>query len=748
MNDKSGHNAFRRAIKEARSGQHITDAIKPSNLHIIDEPQKTRIITAEDGRQYIELLPNRRQEFSDKKQLKKYPQFRLITTTTTAPPMATPPPPDVTLIGDNLNCDVTEFLTIINDIGSRICYFLDPENANNFVQTRGFLPCNNLTLDTVTSNIIKGVEELKHFFFKFGIKIAPKGVNPYLNNECPKINKKCPKKPCKCDDGCKCVDVCRCKGKCGCKNLCKCKNTCKCNDDDYSNFVVNNNCFPDNGIQYPSAPYNPHDINTMINCLDHIAHQSIVRETDEDFNLFNLKVFQTALHMVKVTKFDDNDVIDENNVIRPQPFFNVLPMMTDILKCDCLLFDILYSLNMHKSFRSPITGAYYGKTRTKIGPSGIPVVNTDVTNTDVHSAIVRTIELMKCILKFISFLSEKAIAKIVVDHFSIVAIENDVKSADDLPIVIDDATNINNSTTTTNTNIPCFMFGHLLSYSDAARQVVKTIPIAIIPQEPLYDPTKVANIATNTTIGMLAVGQLFECLLKSKCFTSIMSAIFSSGQLYDKVARNPQFYYPRINNVDFISATVFTIHGRVIVDEIVPLSTLPIYGSIKKEGLCISICKSEFCLILALICLFSRFFWKSGVPYLNICDADALNALLPGSDNEWVLSGNFPPGTTTEPPGSPAPSEPGDPCECDDNPPIESEFDDQQYVKFLKEFVHKGAVLTCNEKIITDLQCYLVAYKNDIRDIFNRRASFHDECSNQPHVNKYLYRMLTRNMDF
>jgi hypothetical protein len=265
-----------------------------------------------------------------------------------------------------------------------------------------------------------------------------------------------------------------------------------------------------------------------------------------------------------------------------------------------------------------------------------------------------------------------------------------------------------------------------------------------------------------------------------------MSAIFSSGCLFDKIepivierglnsrsginsrsSFNPQFEYERINDVDFISATVFTLNGCVVVEDIVPLNTLPLIKNIKNDDICVSVCKAEFCLILSLLCLFSRFFWKSGSPYISPCDYDNLDILVPDKKttipctstcDERNMRNVFGRNCTTEPETTSSNTTNPDTTNpdttnpnskpCEQQEVLKSAFDVQEYIEDLKEKIHPCAVLTCNDKIITDLQCYLKAYKECAEDIFSTRTSAYNEYCNQPRANRNLYKLLTRGVDF
>src|SRR5437879_11578509 len=118
-------------------------------------------------------------------------------------------------------------------------------------------------------------------------------------------------------------------------------------------------------------------------------------------------------------------------------------MMIEILKINTKRFNILYLLNLHNTSRSPITGVYYGKPRTKINEHGFPVLSDIVTSTDIHDATIQTLDFIGCILKLITFIDLDAYNKIIEEHFSISAV-GVILPADNTPIIIDDTASYNN----------------------------------------------------------------------------------------------------------------------------------------------------------------------------------------------------------------------------------------------------------------------------------------------------------------
>ncbi len=813
--NKSGLNQTKRALKDLRQN-NLLDARNPTELSLIDESQSTTIeqdpIT---GYTYIKLLPNRRQEDSDKRQLKAFPGYRLIDTSTVnnnsnsnsnfnsnsnsnSNPYSnsnlnsnlnsnsnsmssfsqtnigggsgmgsmqvntsTVTGPESLLISTNLNEDVTEFLRMLNDIGSRISYFLDAEHANDFV-TKDIVNDKSNT-DSISSNIIKGMNELKSFFYEFGRKIAPNGVNPYCNDDCMLLKKK------KIPQG-----VMR----------------------DTQTQTQTQTQTMDNQM-YEKSPYNPHDLNTYMNCLDTLTRQSTVRDTTDNYNDFNLKVFQTIIGKVKTTKFVDSG-IDELNVTRPLPFYNPLHLMLEILKIDTKLFNILYLLNLHNSFRSPITGVYYGKTRTKINENGYPMLSDVVTSTDIYSATVQTLDFLACILKLITFVDIDAYNKIIDENFSIESIGKVQPAVDGTIIVGDSASDNFQDGSSNKENIPSFLYGQLLSFCDAARQAISIIPLDAFPNSPYYNPAKVANIAYNTTYGLLAIAQMIEYLLKDRSFATIMSMLFPSGALCTGVedfrevgVRND---YSRINEKDMQSITRMSVDGLPIDEtKIVPPKSIPHYYP-HDDPICIN--KATFCTIITTLCGISRFLWNSDSPCLRLCDLneerggyDMANMFSsatsrPGISTETINTGFTGDNTYTTTINPLDTNETiknngnvvralrydnnisnsnraireytnGDQIIRDGNIPPEVEnapiSQDLAFIgpmiKFLQENTY-ASVITENGKIFTFFQIYVEAFADYERSTYNNRVALNRQMARPPQVNRNLYSMLTRGMNF
>ena len=153
------------------------------------------------------------------------------------------------------------------------------------------------------------------------------------------------------------------------------KNTCRENDNITFLYVLNNI-----GLQYinfyeQKEQYNIINIDTLryffrvynkkvgsklydsTNFINSLSENAITNEITNDDDLFNFKSLQKLLSKI---------INDTNN----QTLYNLTNMLNEIVKIDTLFFDILYSLNLHNVSKSPITGLYYDKPRTKINNNG------------------------------------------------------------------------------------------------------------------------------------------------------------------------------------------------------------------------------------------------------------------------------------------------------------------------------------------------------------------------------------------
>jgi hypothetical protein len=535
----TSYNAFKRDIQHRlatnRNDVNSRGGIANRSVYTVGSTENTQRVTI-NGKEYIQLLPGA-QSATDPLQLAEYPQFRLVTSTTngggngggtgsttTTDPTTFPVVP----IGD-LNQDVYNFLDILsNELGSRIFYFLDSEAFQSIIYARDVIGTENIRgIDSISSNIMLGIERLKLFMFGMGKKIAPKGINPYLNTDI---------KTCSSTSSNNTTSTTSTTTNSGCTG---CGSTTGTNDQSINSNVHNiyvtgsgsNGC----SSRCDSSLF-PEDVNIFINCLDHLIGLTTIPESSTDFNL---QVFQTIIHSVRVTKFEDH-VVSNLGAIKPPPKYNLLPMILLLIKIDTRFFSILYSLNLHNAYRSPITGAFYGKKRTKINEHGICVENTIVTNSDVFNATSLLDELLDTILELITFVPPNTLLDIMDYYFSVSSFTNSVPAANPNDVIIDaSALNIPQYTNSQDNvdNVPCFVYGYILSFCDAARQILSQglLPFPSDPANegtifnPEYEPTKVANHAINSVYGMLGILQLIEDFMKSKGFISILSLLFPSG---------------------------------------------------------------------------------------------------------------------------------------------------------------------------------------------------------------------------
>jgi hypothetical protein len=747
----------------------LMDAIKedPNGGYVKQDPSTTIETNDEDGKTYIKILPSQLHYQSDSKELHRLvrPGYRLINNTNTT--MSTEMPSTTnnnSIIDPNLNEDVTGFLSIINDIGMRIAYLVDAKTENNnttLLNSRDFVGDmigDKLNIDSVSTNIIKGVEELKMFFRYFGQKIIPSDLcfNPYYNNDISHLTK---------------------------------KTQSTTNTNGCCRQEINISCNGKNGVQYEKSPYNPTDLNTFINCLDDLAYNSTERDTTNDNNMVHVQVFQSCLGKVKVTKFNDS-IIDDHNVGRSQPFYNIMAMMLDVLKIDCKFFNILYQLNLHESFRSPLTNIYYGKVRTKM-VDGVPVRTNEVTNSDIHNATLQMVDLTTCILKFISFLDIDSYNRIIKDYFSYDSISNGIQPASDVDAIIigDTSANVSvgNNQMSNTENIPCFLYGHLLSFCDAVRQVVDHIPLeqSVLDSSPDYDPTKVAAIGYNCTYGMIAVAQLIECLMKSRAFGTVLSMLFPSGSSYDTFLENkvnirdgvsiPRPPEPTIefNDKDLERAMRFVIDGPALNEELlIPSNTIP---NRIPETQPTYINKILYCVLLTAFCGISRFCYNSEAPCLSVCSFDGDSIIDP--DDEHTPTTMF--GTTTMP-GTTRSIHMGSVRQMTrhfnnidknskkrntsrsnnrvvfpeiNNPEnngvsTDDQFEQQTGIQFLINNIH-NSVMTSNNKVLSYLHCYVSAYAQYDKMKFNNRVTSMQErdIQTKPKLSRDLYDLMCRGIN-
>lgn len=733
----SGSNAFKRGVQDQRLGKRIIDSKSARSTSTFPEAENTETYTQANGQEFVKVLPTDYQQFTDPAQLKAYPQYRLIrnTTTTTTTTSTDCGPTSHPFVECNLNPDVTEFLAIVNDIGLRIYRLVDFENFNKIIYARDLAPVsrdivsNPTAVDTVSANVLLLLNELSDFLYEFGKKIAPPGVNPYLNNE--KIINPYP-------DNCK---------KCNTD-----KRRCKCKGDDQCNTVINVSSAPNPGVVFPSPPYNPNDIDTFINCLDKLIDQNT--DTDDTVD-FNLTVFQTIIQNSKVTKFDDA-VIDQFGVTRAQPFYSVMQLMLTLLKIDIKFMNILYTLNLHDAFRSPITNAKYGRARTRINMNGVPVPNNEVSNNDIFNAGRDLKEMLSYIMELISFVNIDGFTKIMIDHFAYNPDANPqpVPAPDDVQIIIDDsAQNIPGISTGTD-NVPCFLYGQLLSFCDVSRLILanSNLPFPSANTNPdivfntLYEPSKVASIAVNAVFGMKAIMQLIENLLKSDAYLTVLNMIFPSGDIHESRAFDPKFEAQRINTLDFQSLIMLSIYGSVQVDRILPTQSVPEpFGSSSNP---ITINKVFFCDIYNYQSTISNMFWDSGAPFLIMvyCEDQALY----DPDHEFTITTLQP---TTSAPTTNAPTTVGPTTSTSTSTtkPLPTDvFDSQQGIQFLLTHKHR-CVFTLNGdgRVICPLDDYIKAYANYIIKNYNIIAAPYEQTAPVTlAANRNIFNLVTRDIKY
>lgn len=745
----------------------LTDAIKedPTGMgYIKQEPSTTIEKNEEDGKTYIKILPSQLHYQSDSQELHRLvrPGYRLIDNVSTTTLTEEPTTITNSIIDPNLNDDVTGFLSIINDIGMRIAYLVDAKTGNNnttLFNSRDFVGDmigDKLNIDSVSTNIIKGVEELKMFFRYFGQKIIPSELcfNPYYNNDISQLTK---------------------------------KNQPNTNTNNCCRQEINISCNGTNGVQYEKAPYNPTDLNTFINCLDDLAYNSTERDSENDNNTVHIQVFQTCLGRVKVTKFNDS-IIDDHKVGRTQPYYNVMAMMLDVLKIDCKFFNILYQLNLHESFRSPLTNVYYGKVRTKL-VNGVPVRNDEVTNSDIHNATLQMVDLTTCILKFVSFLDIDSYNRIIKSYFSIDAINNGVQPASNPASVIigDTSANVSvgNNQMSNTENIPCFLYGHLLSFCDAVRQVIDHIPLeqSVLDSSPDYDPTKVAAIGYNCTYGMIAIAQLVECLMKSRAFGTVVSMLFPSGSSYDAFLENvvnirdgvsiprPPETVIEFNDKDLERAMRFVIDGPILNEELlIPSNSIP---NRLPSSSPIHINKIIYCVLLTAFCGISRFCYNSEAPCPSVCSFGGDDIIDP--EEEYTPTTIIPGTTRSIHMGTvrkmtqhfdklnratrtsrkrmstrsvnrnvfPEINEPEH-----KGVSTNDQFEQQSGIQYLIKNIH-NSVMTTNNKVLSYLHCYVSAYAQYDKTKFNNRVTAMQarNIQTKPKLSRDLYDLMCRGIN-
>lgn len=745
----SGTNAFKRAVQDHRLGKRITDSRTGRAFDTFPEEENTQQITS-NGQEFTQVLPTEQQNVTDPVQLKAYPQFRLISRNAGTGSKeedcgdGTNP-----FIDCDLNPDVTEFLALLNDIGLRIFKLTDPDNFGTVINARSLNSREIVTdlngLDTVSSNILILLDKMRDFLYEFGKKIAPPGVNPYLNNE------KLPVPEPKHDDSKK----------------------HKAGSYDHPKSVtnINVNSAQNPGVLFPGPPYNPNDINTFLNCLDTLIDQNI--ESDDTVD-FNLTVFQSIIENSKITKFDDA-VIDEYQVTREQPNYSLMTMMLTLLKIDIKFMSILYTLNLHDAFSSPLTGAKYGRPRTRINMNGIPVPNNVVTDTDIFNATRELKDLLACIIELITFLKIESFNKVMIDHFAYDpdADPQPVPAPDNVEIIVDASASTIPGVTTDDTNIPCFVYGQILSFCDVARLILadNNLPFPSANTNPdiefneAYEPSKVATIAINTVYGMKAIMQLVETLIKSDAYLTILGMIFPSGVIHEGARNfNPLFEAERVNELDFQSLNHLSIFGTYVQGRTIPTYSVPGFDPPQIT----TINKIFFCDIYNSHVGISNMLWDSGAPFIIKLFFEDQGLFDP--EIEFVLPTTTEPGTTvpgttgaptTAPPTTDAPTTSGgttvEPTTTvattttTQQPPLGSDgiFMSQPGIMELIERKYRCVYTLNNDnRVICPLDDYIKAYADYIRVGYNMTAAPFEQPREVRQTRRNVFNMVTSGVRF
>lgn len=597
---------------------NIIDAVKDKNLRISRNCPPTTIVQEADNKLYSVTLPNISED-SDKKYLKRNPLYRLLsceeaddfigsrsngnfgatfggcgsnnnsgfgatfggcgsnnnnlglgaelgitshsncvthkcstTTTTTETPPTTLDLTQFPQLNEQ-NPDIQEFISLLNDVGHRI-YFTCSDDFGNIRST------NNITqlFNSVQSNILFGINNLRSFLGRFGRKIVSPNLkfNPYHNSSQEKST----------------IDA---------------ENT--------KNYDCVDKCNPRSKIDYAEGPYNPCDINTYLNCIDQLIFNTTENQTSNDINF---KLHVDNISNAKVSKLDDG-CIDSNDVSADVPDHNPLILPLTLIKIDVLFMDILYQLNLHETFRSPITNEFYSKKRTKINDNGFPVRDDEVTNENIFSATVKMEEMLSCILQLFTFSDPDQVIDIM-HHLFGVNLDN-LQEEPDKPDVIPSGEEC---------NIPIIFYGIILSFCDVSLQSVgeNYLPLVEDPDNDdidfnhEYDTTKVANVAINTNFAMIAILKLVELLIKSDAFITSLAMIFPTDILHSRSFGH--FEEDRqMPMKDFLSLLLHAIFGENVSNRDIK-STGSIPSSTNAD---ITIDINRYCKIYNLIAIISYY---------------------------------------------------------------------------------------------------------------------------------------------
>lgn len=299
--------------------------------------------------------------------------------------------------------------------------------------------------------------------------------------------------------------------------------------------------------------------------------------TNNPYNVYSndlFRNFQLTLEGMTINKM--NTTINPYAVLLYDSLSsNTVPTLTDsstydnfkpevihmtLLKMDNLFFNILYSLNLHTSFRSPLTkGAYNGDLK--------PTVSTG----DVFTATKMFEDMLDLIISLITFIPPDLFTSTVQEFYG-----EDVTTV--LPAAF----------VTQLSNIPIYMYGSLLSYMDTAAKVLTLISNS--QNAPTtFDFATFKDFVVSSSYGLLAVLQLIEEFVKSREFLTVVSVLFPSGALNTKYRNltNPVASVNNVSNsVDFMYDILRSVYGTSSdpqFGKVIPPETIPyVYDNVTE----------------------------------------------------------------------------------------------------------------------------------------------------------------------
>lgn len=715
------NNKFKRSVQDHRAGKRRFD----SRRTISTLPSEENIdIVESNGQTFQRVLPTDEQFISDQTQLRHFPQYRLVRNAnddgdngdTCA---------DSNIIGCDLNEDVTEFIQLLNEAGIRYFNLTDPTNFNTLINARnitnvhdqfGQINSHPKDVETISANLYLVLDRMREFLRNFGSKISPSGSNPYRNNMC---------------DG----QYNASNGSVG--------------HTDSNTSSTNNNTI-NTGVHFNGPPYNPNDMYTFLDCLDSLIEDTTQHDASTDINV---QAFQTILENVKVTKFDDTS-IDTYNVARDNPNYSVMKLMVTLIKVDVKFMNILYTLNLHNAFKSPLTGIYYGKDRIMFNDNGVPVRRDDVNNTDLYNATNQLKDLLQCIIELISFIGSDDLNEIMLDHFAIDTQYPIVTAPEDIEITVD--ASASTLTTPDTDNVPCFVFGEILKYCDATRETINHIAFpsantdASVTFNDLYEPSKVATIAVNSVYGMRAIMQLIETFMKSDAYMNVLTMLFPSGELHEGVRTfDPLYESDRDNVIDFQSLMHLSIYADVNIDAITPPKSIPFYLGSSADPITIN--KVLFADVYNMQATISNFFWCSDAPFLTNLTFEDQALFDPYTEFMYPTTTESP--TTTSAPTTSVPttttsgtttsttSTTVEPTTTD----VQDQFTMQQGIEVLLAHKQKCVyVFNSDQKIICPLEKYIEGYARYIIQHYNTIAAIYETPRECIPTNRNIYDQIAR----